>query len=162
MVSHLPDGSDALVKSGLVRSTTGGHELTALGHRRHRALLEIERRDLDLEQLELTYERLPAVTRCLRDILVEWEAGDEPARRRLVGRLCSVLDATEPILERSAAIAPRFASYQPRLRAARDRLLDDKLEYAHGPGVESILTVWREMNEDYLQTLGLAHDVDDL
>jgi hypothetical protein len=162
VLAHLPEGSDALVQSGLVRSTSGGYELTALGHRRHRALLEIERRALDLELLEMTYERLPAVTRRLRDILTEWEAGSELARRRLVGRLCSAVDAAELILGRSAAVAPRFASYKPRLDAARNRLLDDELEYTHGPGLESILAVWREMTEDYLQTLGLAHDVDDL
>jgi hypothetical protein len=161
-VSHLPEGSDALVQSGLIRSTSGGYELTALGHGRHRGLLEIERRALDLELLEMTYELLPAVTRRLRDILIEWEAGDEPGRRRLVGRLCSAVDAAERTLGRSAAVAPRFASYKPRLDAARNRLLDGELEYAHGPDLESILAVWREMNEDYLQTLGLAHDVDDL
>jgi hypothetical protein len=48
------------------------------------------------------------------------------------------------------------------LAAARSRLLDSNLEYALGAGVESILIVWREMNEDFLQTLGCAHDPDDL
>jgi hypothetical protein len=100
-VSYLPEGSDALVQGGLVRSTSAGYELTALGHGRHRALLEIERRALDLELLEMTYERLLALTRRLRDILIELEVGSEAARRRLVVRLCSVVDAAEPILGRS-------------------------------------------------------------
>jgi hypothetical protein len=46
--------------------------------------------------------------------------------------------------------------------AAKSRLLDSDLDYAIGPGVDSILTVWREMGEDYLQTLGGAHDPDEL
>jgi hypothetical protein len=125
-------------------------------------LLEIERRDLDLDLLEMVYERLPAVNRRLRETLTEWEASGEPVRRRLVGRLCATLDEVEPILGRSASVAPRFADYGPRLAAAKTRLLGSDLEYALGTGVESILTVWREMNEDYLQTLGLAHDLDDL
>ncbi len=50
----------------------------------------------------------------------------------------------------------------PRLDAARNRLLDHDSDHACGSEAESILAVWREMNEDYLQTLGLAHDPDDL
>jgi hypothetical protein len=93
---------------------------------------------------------------------IEWEASDQPARRRLIARLCAIVDEVELILRRSAAVVPRFASYLPRLEVAKRRLLDSDLEYAVAPGVESILTVWREMNEDYLQTLGEAHDRDDL
>jgi hypothetical protein len=159
---QLPEGSDGLVREGLVSSTSGGYELTALGHRRHRALFEIERRTLDLGLLAMAYGPLPAMTRRLREIAIEWEASDEPARRQMVGRLCAIVDAVELALRRSAAAAPRFATYWPRLAAAKRRLLDSDLVYALGPGVESILTVWREMNEDYLQTLGRAHDQDDL
>jgi hypothetical protein len=159
---QLPAGSDGLVRVGLVRPTSDGYELTGLGHRRHRALFEAERRSLDLGLLAMAYARLPALTRRLRDLSVEWEANDEPARRRMVGRLCGIVDEVELILRRSAAVAPRFASYAPRLDTAKYRLLDSDLEYAFGSGVESILTVWREMTEDYLQTLGCAHDEDDL
>jgi hypothetical protein len=76
--------------------------------------------------------------------------------------LCEIVDKVELILRRSAAVAPRFASYMPRLDAAKRRLLDSDLEYALGSGIESIVTGWREMDEDFLQTLGHAHDVDDL
>ena len=48
-----------------------------------------------------------------------------------------------------------------RLAAARSGLLDSDLDYAVGEGVDSILTIWREMNEDFLQTLGRAHDQDE-
>jgi hypothetical protein len=161
-LEQLPDGCDGLVRDGLVQSTPAGYALTPLGHRRHRALLEMERRVLDLGLLEMAYAGLPAMTRQLREIVLEWEASDDPGRWRLVGRLCAIVEHVELLLRRSAAVAPRFADYLARLDAAKRRLLDSDLEYAVGPGVESILTVWREMNEDYLQTLGCAHDQDDL
>jgi hypothetical protein len=125
-------------------------------------LLETERRTLDIGLLSVAYARLPPVTRRLRDLLLEWEANDEPGRRPLVGKLCGIIDEAEPILRRSATVAPRFASYWPRLAAARSRLLESQEPSALGPDVESILTVWREMNEDYLQTVGYAHEQVDL
>jgi hypothetical protein len=161
-LAELPEGSDGLVREGLIRATPVGYELTASGHRRHRALLEIERQTLDLGLLAMAYARLPAVTRRLRELSLEWEASDQPSRRQMVARLCEIVDEVELTLRRSSAVAPRFASYGPRLAFARSRLLDSNLEYALGAGVESILTVWREMNEDFLQTLGCAHDPDDL
>jgi hypothetical protein len=161
-VAELPEGSDRLVRDGLIRATPVGYELTAPGHRRHRALLEIERQTLDLGLLEMAYARLPAITRRLRELSIEWETSDQPTRRQMVARLCAIVDEVELTLHRSSAVAPRFASYGPRLAAARGQLLDSKLEYPLENGVEAILTVWREMNEDFLQTLGCAHDPDDL
>jgi hypothetical protein len=161
-VGHLGEGSDGLVRDGLVCSTSEGYELTELGHRRHRALLEMERRTLDLGLLAMASAGLPALTRRLREASIEWEANDASDRRRMVGRLCEFVDEVELILRRSAGVAPRFASYWPRLDAARRLLVDSHLEYALEPRVESILTIWREMTEDYLQTLGEAHDQDEL
>lgn len=161
-VRQLPEKSDGLVQDGLVRSTSDGYELTELGHSQHRALFEIERRRIDLGLLEMAYARLPGLTRRLRDLSFEWEAHDEVTRGQLVGRLCAIIDDAELILRRSAVIAPRFSSYRRRLDAARYLLVDSDQRYAFGSGVESILTVWREMTEDYLQTLGCAHDENDL
>jgi hypothetical protein len=161
-LGHLPDGAVGLVDAGLIRSTPSGYELTELGHRRHRALLGLERRTLDLGLLEIAYARLPAFTHRLREISLEWAAADGDPRRRLIPRLCELVDDVELTIRRSSAVAPRFAAYLTRLQAARARLLGGELDYAVSDGVDSILTIWREMNEDFLQTLGCAHDQDDL
>ena len=161
-LQQLPEASEDLIRAGLVSSTPAGYTLTQLGHRRHRAFLDMERRLLDLGLLEMAYAALPAVTRQLREIVLDWEAGDARDRRRLVGPLCAIVESIELILRRSAAVAPRFEAYRARLDTAKRRLLDSELEYAVDPDVESILTVWREMNEDYLQTRGHAHDEGDL
>ena len=161
-LERLPAGSEGLVQAGLVHSTAEGYALTPLGHRRHRALLEMERRTFDLTFLEMAYAPLPAVTARLFELAAEWQAEDDPRRRRLVDRICAIAEAGELIVRRSAAIAPRFANYVSRLESAKRRLLSGNLEYAVGRRVESILTVWVEMNEDYLQTLGCASDRNDL
>jgi hypothetical protein len=161
-LARLPEGSDSLLAAGLIRSAPDGYELTELGHRRHRALLEIERRTLDLGLLEMAYAQLPTVTHRLRELSVEWRATEEDRRGRLIPGLCALVGDVELIIRRSSAVAPRFASYLKRLETARSRLLGGQLDYAVGDDVDSILAIWREMNEDYLQTLGCARDQGEL
>jgi hypothetical protein len=72
--------------------------------------------------------------------------------------LVAIVEEVQPTLRRTAGIAPRFGDYIARLRVAERRLLDGELDYAFDPAVESIATVWRELHEDYLQTLGYAQE----
>jgi hypothetical protein len=67
----------------------------------------------------------------------------------------------EPILRRSAQVAPRFEGYVDRLREARVRLGEGEMAYAVDLGVESIHTILRELHEDYLQTLGRGYEQED-
>ena len=92
-LQQLPEASEDLIRAGLVSSTPAGYTLTQLGHRRHRAFLDMERRLLDLGLLEMAYAALPAVTRQLREIVLDWEAGDARDRRRLVGPLCAIVES---------------------------------------------------------------------
>jgi hypothetical protein len=150
----------ALEAAGLIRRAPDGFTLTDSGHRCHRALLEEERATLDIGLLDIIYEPVPAAGRRLKAIESRWHRVDEGARRRLVSELSAVLDEVQPTLRRSAKVAPRFGDYIARLREAERRLLDGELDYAFDPAVESIATVWRELHEDYLQTLGYAQESD--
>jgi hypothetical protein len=152
----------ALEAEGLICRTPDGFTLTDAGHRSHRALLDEERATLDIGLLDIIYEPVPAAGRRLKAIASRWHRADEGARRRLVGELSAVLDQIEPALRRSAEVAPRFGHYIARLRDAERRLLDGELDYAFDPAVESIATVWRELHEDYLQTLGYALESDSI
>jgi hypothetical protein len=67
----------------------------------------------------------------------------------------------EPIVRRSATIAPRFGAYIARLQDAELRLTHGDLDYAFGRCVESIHTIVRELHEDYLQTLGRGYEQDE-
>jgi hypothetical protein len=161
-VPELHAGSGALLVAGLIQATTAGYELTALGHARHRALLELERRTLNRAVLSLACARLPSATSELKELVLEWERGGVVERRRLLPRLWALLDDVDSIIGRSAALVPRFAGYGTRLATARRSLPVSDLEQAGGESLQALLAVWREMNEDFLQTLGCAHDQDDL
>ena len=157
---QLPGDSHEFEAAGLVRSTPDGFTLTEAGHRHHRALFEQERAALDIGLLGIVYERFPALALRLKALESCWSGIDEAGRRRkLVPELVSILDDMEPILRRSAELAPRFGTYIGRLRDAKLRLTHGDLEYAFDDGVESINTVIRELHEDYLQTLGRGYDL---
>jgi hypothetical protein len=158
-LKQLPGDSAEFEAAGLVRSTPDGFTLTEAGHRRHRALFEQERAKLDTGLLGIVYERFPAVARLLKTLQSRWDRVDDAGRRELVAELVSIVDDMEPILRRSAELAPRFGTYIARLHNAKLRLTDGDFDYAFDRGVESINTLLRELHEDYLQTLGRGYDL---
>jgi hypothetical protein len=160
-LKRLPGDSDRFEAEGLVRSTPDGFTLTDAGHRHHRALFERERAGIDIGLLGIVYERFPAVARRLRTLESRWHRPRSGERRALVRELGAIVDAVEPILSRSAELALRFGSYIPRLRDAERRVIDGELEYAFDHGVESVDTIFRELHEDYLQTLGRGYEQDE-
>jgi hypothetical protein len=160
-IKQLPRDAAEFEAAGLVRSTPEGFTLTDAGHRHHRALFEQERAELDIGMLGMIYERFPAVARRLRTTESRWQAADDGGRRRLVRELGGIVDDLEPILRRSAEVAPRFNDYIPRLRGAKRRLAEGEMDYAVDPGVESIHTILHELHEDYLQTLGRGYEQED-
>jgi hypothetical protein len=54
-----------------------------------------------------------------------------------------------------AAAVPRFARYEPRLASALSRAQAGKLEHL-ADTIDSFHTVWAELHEDLLATLGIA------
>jgi hypothetical protein len=160
-LKQLPGDAREFEAEGLVRSTTDGFTLTEAGHRHHRTLLEQERAALDIGLLGIIFEGFPAVGWRLDKFASLWRAADARARRRLVAELVGMVDEVEPILRRSAKVVPRFAGYIERLDEARERLTEGNLNYGVDPGVESIQTVLRELEEDYLQTIGRGYEQED-
>jgi hypothetical protein len=157
-LKRLPGDSTELEAAGLVRSTSDGFTLTAVGHNRHRALLAHERATIDIPLLGIVYERFPEVARRLKKLESSSHVADGSTHRRLVDELGTIIDALEPILLRSAEAAPRFAGYITRLQETRRRVVEGDFEYAFGLQVESAATVVRELHEDYLQTLGRGYE----
>jgi hypothetical protein len=160
-LKQLPGDSGEFEAAGLVRSTPDGFTLTEAGHRHHRALFEQERAALDVGLLGIVFESFPAVARRLKRLESRWYSTDERPRRKLVRELSSIIEDMEPIVRRSATIAPRFGAYIARLRDAEQRLTHGDLDYAFGRSVESIHTIVRELHEDYLQTLGRGYEQDE-
>jgi hypothetical protein len=160
-LKQLPGDADEVEATGLVRSTSDGFTLTEAGHRQHRTLLAQERAAVDIGLLGIIYEGFPAVGPRLKTFESRWHAANDHAHRRLVGELVGLVDDVEPVLRRSAEVVPRFARYIARLQEAKARLAEGNLNYAIDPDVESVRTVLRELEEDYLQTLGRGYDQED-
>jgi hypothetical protein len=161
-VRELRSESSVLLEGGLVHLTPAGYELTELGRRRHRTLLDHERRSLDLAALELAFAPLPCLRHRIRVLVHDWEAAGAAGRRRLIARLFALLDEADSIISRSAAVAPRFAAYCIRLRAAKEVLSGRDPQLVGLQHLGGIRAIWRELNEDVLQTLGCGHDLEDV
>jgi len=140
----------------LVRRRDGrvsGWSLTPGGREEHRRLAgdelaasgaEAAVRDCYGRFLGLNHELLSACT--------DWqlEGGANP-----ISRLMTVHEAVVPIADDLAASLPRFARYGPRLTNAVDRVRAGEVDWFTKPVLDSYHTVWFELHEDLLATLGI-------
>ncbi|MHB1911360.1 MAG: MarR family transcriptional regulator, partial [Acidimicrobiales bacterium] len=70
-------------------------------------------------------------------------------------RLAAIHETALPICADLAATMDRFASYGPRLQLALDRVMDGHDDWFTRPVIDSYHTVWFELHEDLLSTLGI-------
>jgi DNA-binding MarR family transcriptional regulator len=109
------------------------------------------------------YARFLAVNGELLGVCTDWQLrGGVPNDHRdpahdtaVLARLRAVHDAVTPILADLAGALPRFAVYVPRLAAALERVDAGEVEYVTKPLIDSFHTVWFELHEDLLATLGI-------
>jgi hypothetical protein len=74
---------------------------------------------------------------------------------QVVARLGDVDDAVQPIAADLATALDRFSGYGPRLATARARVGTGEHDWFTKPMVDSYHTVWFELHEDLLATLGI-------
>lgn len=159
-LADLDDGVDgaALEAAGLVVKTRAGWMLTEDGNARHAALLAAERALLDLEILGSAYERFLSANTPFKALNGRWQGCDDDQRWELVAQLADLVGRVEPALRRTAEAAPRFDGYAPRLQAALAKIEDGDFDHVTSPRLESLHTVWMELHEDYLRTLGRSRE----
>ena len=75
--------------------------------------------------------------------------------REVIGRLCDLHAKVEPIIGDLEATLARFHSYRPRLDAALDKLKSGGKDWFTKPLIDSYHTVWFQLHEDLLNTLGI-------
>jgi hypothetical protein len=160
MLPDLGVGVDAelLEKSGLICSTPQGFLITEEGLAKHEALLSAERTALDLEALKPVYERFLSANGQFKALNIRWLDSDDGGKWGLVDQLSSLVRRIEPALDSTTEVLPRFAGYKPRLAAALALVEDGKFEYLTAPALDSVHTVWMELHEDYLRTLGISRE----
>lgn len=73
----------------------------------------------------------------------------------VIARLAATDAAMQPICSDLAALLPRFSSYGPRFAEALAKVQSGELEWFTKPVIESYHTVWFELHEDLLASLGI-------
>jgi hypothetical protein len=162
LLASIAGDAAALETAGLVASTPGGYLLTEDGHAAHDKLLAREREGLDGERVSAIYERFLAANVPMKAACTRWQVtsdGDD-ARFEVIGELTDCVERATPALERTAELLPRFSGYLPRLREALAKAEAGEHDYAVSPQVDSVHTVWMEIHEDYLQTLGRSREAE--
>ncbi len=157
-------------RSTLVRRHVGalrGWSLTVGGRTRGEELLaeELDSRGAR-PAVVAAYEEFRTVNGDLLAICTDWQVSSwadpvdlndhsDPEYDRAVLSRLSRLDAVAArILGELAAELPRFGSYHPRLALALDRASSGGVDWVTRPLIDSYHTVWFELHEDLLATLG--------
>jgi hypothetical protein len=144
-----------------------GWGLTAAGRRHGEHLLEVEVAAGGLRApIESAYRRFLPLNAELLSICTDWQVlrvdgvevpndhGDAERDAWVLARLAG-LHADASHLTRSLGdLLDRFAGYHPRLDAAHRRVASGAHEWLTRPTIDSYHTVWFELHEDLLATLG--------
>jgi hypothetical protein len=160
MLPELGEGADAqeLEKNGLIWSSPQGYLITEEGLAKHEELLAAERANLDMAAIKPVYERFLSANSQFKALNIKWLDADEDGKWALVDKLSALVRRIEPALASTTEVLPRFAGYQPRLAAAMEQVEDGKFDMLTAPHLDSVHTVWMELHEDYLRTLGISRE----
>ena len=109
------------------------------------------------------YERFLSLNGRLLSVCTDWQVrGEAPNDHADAGydtavldRLAEIHDGVVPVLTDLSAALPRYAPYAPRFAAALARLGRGELEWFTKPLIDSFHTIWFELHEDLLSTLGI-------
>lgn len=155
---------------GLARRRDGprsGWSLTDEGRKENERLLadELDRSGLRAELTGL-YRRFLPVNRGLLEVCTAWQVTDpsagtvndhrDPAYdRSVIERLAEIDDEIQPMCATLASWFERLAGYGCRLAEARRLVEAGDTVWFTRPTIDSYHTVWFELHEDLLATLGL-------
>jgi hypothetical protein len=159
---------DALRTDGLVLYREGrltGWALTPSGREAQETLL---REELDEHGVRDTvfdaYKRFLDLNADLLGVCTAWQMRDEATLNDhtdkaydagVIDRLCDLHAKVEPVLTDLEDTFVRYRNYRPRLEAALDKLRRDDPDWFTKPLIDSYHTVWFQLHEDLLNTLGI-------
>lgn len=162
---------DELVAEQLATYREGrmsGFTLTPSGRAEHARLLSDE---LDAagvrEAIRAAYKRFLGLNGGLLEVCTAWQLRDvdgEPAINDhtdpaydagVIARLAALHAQVHPICDELAGSLARYAVYGPRLTTALDRVRAGDTDWFTKPVIPSYHTIWFELHEDLLSTLGI-------
>jgi hypothetical protein len=159
-----------LAADGLVvhRDVPKGWSLTAAGRAEHARLVGREIDDVGVRPaIEGAYERFRALNGAVLDACSRWQvrevAGtavvndhrDPDYDARVVGDLAALHTHVGPLCDNLAGALERYRPYHDQLSRAVARVEAGEREWFTKPRLASYHTVWFELHEDLLTTLGL-------
>jgi hypothetical protein len=162
---------EKLAGEGLAAESTGalaGWSLTAAGRAEHRREV---RREVDATGARPTvtgaYERFRALNAGVLDACSRWQVrtlGGQMVRNdhrdraydaRVVADLVRLRDQAAPLVDDLSGALARYEGYGPKLQEAVRRVEAGEGDWFAKPVMPSFHTVWFELHEDLLTTLGL-------
>ena len=162
---------DTLVAEGFATYRDGrlsGFVLTPAGRETHARLLAEELEASGQRgAVHAAYERFLTINQDLLSICTEWQLRDVAGESVIndhtdavydagvVAKLADLHDKVSPICADLGAALDRFAGYGPRLGAALAKVQAGDVDWFTKPMIASYHTVWFELHEDLLATLGL-------
>ncbi len=162
---------DGLVADALVSFREGrlsGFTLTATGRSYHASLLSQE---LDThgvrESIRASYSRFLGLNSGLLEVCTAWQLreidgesvlndhADPSYDSAVIEQLAELNGRVYPICEELAQSLARYGRYGPCLAQAIDHVRDGDIDWFTKPVIASYHTVWFELHEDLLATLGI-------
>ncbi len=144
-----------------------GWRLTAAGRTRGEALLAAELAGAGVgPQVESAYGAFVELNPMLLSVCTDWQVVDSPdgpvvndhadadRDRAVLGRLEAIQERAMPVTRSLAGSLWRFRGYAERLEVAHERVRAGDHEWITAPSIDSYHTVWFELHEDLLATLG--------
>ena len=160
-----------LAAAGLVQRRDGrvsGWSLTPEGREVHAELVAAELDEADVrDEVDAAYRSFLGINPELLAVCTGWQLRDAATGQvvndhtdraydaEIVRRLGEVDHAVQPVLVALAAALERFGRYAGRLGHALRRVRLGESEWFTRPMLDSYHTVWFELHEDLLSTLGL-------
>ncbi|MGQ0833090.1 MAG: transcriptional regulator [Microthrixaceae bacterium] len=145
-----------------------GFTLTPSGRAEHARLLSEELDEVGVRaEVQAAYARFLGLNSGLLEVCTAWQLRDVDGEATMndhsdpvydaevVERLTEVHGRVHPICEELAAALARFGLYGPRLATAVDRVRAGEPEWFTKPMIPSYHTIWFELHEDLLATLGI-------
>lgn len=93
----------------------------------------------------------------LQTVVTDWQLQRATPDAVLTG-LGALSVALGPVEHRLTGVLPRFAGYADRFAGALGRARDGDTRWVDGSDLDSCHTVWFELHEDLIATLGLTRD----
>ena len=162
---------DQLVADGLATYRDGklsGFSLSKPGREEHARVLADELADAGVHgDIDAGYRQFLTLNTQLLEVCTEWQLRDVDGESTVndhsdrsydagvIEKLSDLHDEVEPICNDLGAALDRFGGYGARLDHALQRVRSGDTDWFTKPMIPSYHTVWFEMHEDLLSTLGI-------